>query len=252
LSAGATGATATDPTASGGTVIVAVALFPSLVAVIVAVPGATAVTTPAVETVATAVLPELQATARPVSTFPSASFIVAVNVVVCPTMTVAAVWLRVTVATGAGETPTVAVPLCPSLVAVIVALPGVTPVTVPVAETVATLVLLELHVTGRSGTSVPATSRITAVSWTLAFCRIALVAGCTLTLPTAKFETVTVAVALLPSVVAVIVAVPGATAVSIPCGETVAIALSELDHVTGRPVSAVPLASRAIADSCVD
>jgi hypothetical protein len=81
---------------------------------------------------------------------------------------------------------------------------------------------------------------------------IVFVPGCTLTLPTANLETVTAAVPLLPSLVAVIVAVPSATALSIPCGEMVAIALSELAQVTARPVSTTPFASRATADNCVD
>jgi hypothetical protein len=171
------GATTTDPTASGGTVIVAVPVFPSLVAVIVVPPGATAVTTPAVDTVATALFAELQLTPRPGSTFPSASFIVAVNVVVWPTTTTAVAGVTVTVATGAISTLTVAVPVTPSLVAVIVTLPGVTPVTVPVADTAATAVLLELHAITRSGANAPETSRTTAVSCTLAFCTMVFVPG---------------------------------------------------------------------------
>ena len=144
--------------------IVAVPDLPSLVAVIVALPGATAVTTPLADMVATAVFPELQATVRPTSTFPSPSFMVAVNVVVWPAMTTAVAGETVTVATGAGVTLTVAVPLTPSLVAVIVALPGVIPVSVPVDDTVATAVLLELHAITRSGAGFRATSSTTAVS----------------------------------------------------------------------------------------
>src|SRR5207237_10885369 len=59
-------------------------------------------------------------------------------------------------------------PLCPSLVAVIVAVPGATPTThaLPPASsnTVATVGLLDCHVTMRYGSTVPAASRITALS----------------------------------------------------------------------------------------
>jgi len=132
------------------------------------------------------------------------------------------------------------------------ALPGVTPVTVPLDDTVAIAVLLELHATTRSGAGFPATSRTTAVSCTLAFCTTVFVVGCTLTLPTANLEIVTAAVPLLPSAVAVMVDVPSATAFSIPCAVTVATDSFELFQVTDRPVSTVPFASRATADNCVD
>lgn len=73
-----------------------------------------------------------------------------------------------------------------------------------------------------------------------------------MTLPTAEVEIVTAAVPLLPSLVAVIVVVPAATAVSFPSESMVATVLSELDHVTGRPVRTLPFASRAVAIICVD
>jgi hypothetical protein len=50
-----------------------------------------------------------------------------------------------TVATGTGETVTVALPLLPSLVPVIVALPAATAFTEPLEDTVATDILLEDH-----------------------------------------------------------------------------------------------------------
>jgi hypothetical protein len=57
---GAAGEMVTVPTGTGVTVIADVPLFPSAVAVIVAFPGATPVTTPADDTVAMLVLLELQ------------------------------------------------------------------------------------------------------------------------------------------------------------------------------------------------
>jgi len=67
-----------------------------------------------------------------VSTFPFASFNVAVSVTVPFSATLVADGDTVTVATGACVTVTVDVPLFVSLVAVIVAEPTVTPVTSPV------------------------------------------------------------------------------------------------------------------------
>jgi hypothetical protein len=151
--------TETEATGTRVTVIVALPLLPSLVAVIVAVPVLTAVTTPVLETVATAVLSELQATARPANTLLFASSVVAAAVVVPPTAIGDAISETITKATGAGVTIIVDVPLSPSLVPVIVADPGARAVTTPVAGfTVATLVLLEAQVTARPSRRFPCKS----------------------------------------------------------------------------------------------
>src|SRR5256885_815022 len=71
-----------QPGAGPVTVTVAVALCPSLVAVIVAEPAATPVTSPLPLTVATDVLPLLHVTTRPDNVLPLASFVVAVSCVV--------------------------------------------------------------------------------------------------------------------------------------------------------------------------
>jgi hypothetical protein len=55
----------------------------------------------------------------------------------------------VTVATGASVTVMLALPVLPSLVAVMLAVPTAIPVTTPCGETMATVVLLELQVTAR-------------------------------------------------------------------------------------------------------
>ena len=68
----------TVATGMGVTFSVALPVFPSLVAVIVAFPGATAVTTPSDETVATPVFPLVHVTTRPVRTLLPASNVVAV------------------------------------------------------------------------------------------------------------------------------------------------------------------------------
>src|SRR6266566_7183700 len=141
-----------------------VPLCPSLVAVIVAEPVATPVTTPLAETVATAALVVPHVTTRPPRAVPFASFGVAVNCVVAPTLTLAVVGLTVTEATGTLVTVMADVPLGPSLVAVIVAEPAATPVTNPLAETVAMAALLVAQVTARPLRAAPFASFGVAVS----------------------------------------------------------------------------------------
>jgi hypothetical protein len=123
--------------------------MPSLVATIVALPALTAVTAPALFTVATAVLRLLQAIVRPVSTLPLASFSTAVPWVVWPTATLDDPNETITEATGTGgtaATPTFADPETPSLRATILALPVPIAFTRPELFTVATAVseLLQL------------------------------------------------------------------------------------------------------------
>jgi hypothetical protein len=59
--------------------------------------------------------------------------------------------------------------------------------------------------------------------------------------------TLMLACALTPSLVAVIVAAPGATAEIIPVSLTVAMAEEELCQITGRSVRGSPVASRGVA-----
>ena len=72
---------------------------------------------------------------------PLASFSVTTAWVVCPTVRLLLFNVTVTVATGTSATVTVAEPDTPSLVAVITEVPGVTAVTKPALEMVATLVV---------------------------------------------------------------------------------------------------------------
>jgi hypothetical protein len=155
-----------------------------------------------------------------------------------------------TVATGTGVAVTLAVPLLPSLVAVIVAEPAATPVTTPLDDTVAMPVLELDHVTVRPVSTLLFASRVVAVSCTVRPTATLGVAGATLTDATGTGVTVTLAVPLFPSLVAVIVAEPAATPVTTPLEETVAIPVLELDHVTARPVSTLLFASYAVAVSC--
>src|SRR3989440_7739768 len=100
------------PRLGGGgtaTVIVALPLRPSLVAVIVAEPVVTPVTSPTALTVATAPALPLHVTVRPLSTLPLASFSTALSCSVCPAVTLPVGGLTVTAATGAMDATVVAV-----------------------------------------------------------------------------------------------------------------------------------------------
>jgi len=140
----------------GVTFTTIVPLLPSLVAVTVDEPIVTPEATPADDTVT---FPELLAhvTTRPVRTLPLASFRIGLRVVVRPTTTEAVGDPNVTVATGGSVTVATDVPLFPSLVAVIVAVPAPTALSIPDDDTVATFELLVVHVTTRSVTTVPST-----------------------------------------------------------------------------------------------
>src|SRR5439155_20771822 len=95
-------------------------------------PVATPVTSPLPLTLAIARLLDCHVIVRPVNGLPFASFGVAVSCTVPPTGTLAVAGVTVTDATGTGVTVTDAVPLWPSLVAVIVTgPPAPAPVTSP-------------------------------------------------------------------------------------------------------------------------
>src|SRR5438270_7422313 len=108
-------------------VIVEVPLFPSLVAVVVSALAVPAALPLLLLTVATAGVELDHVTVRPESGVPPASLGVAVSCTVSPACTEAVAGGTSTDATGTGVTATVEVPLFPSLPAVIVAVPGVTP-----------------------------------------------------------------------------------------------------------------------------
>src|SRR5947208_9240732 len=216
------GVIVTEATGTGVTVIVEGPLFPSLVAVIVAVPAALPVTSPLPVTVATAVLLLPQLTVRPDNGLPLASFGVAVSCTVWPTGTDAVLGLTVTDATGTVVTVIVAVPLCPSLVAVIVAAPAVTPVTTPLPLTVATAVLLLPQLTDRPDNGLPLASFGVAVSCTVWPTGTDAVLGLTVTDAPGTVVTMIVAVPPCPSLVSVIVSAPALTPGPRPVPLTVA------------------------------
>jgi hypothetical protein len=161
----AEGATVTVVTTAGCavTVIAAVPDFPEHVAVIVADPAAIPETTPDELTVAAEALLVDHAIVWPFITLPEASFTVADKVVVLPATIDALDGATVTVVTtgGGGETAvtvTLDVPDFPDAVAVIVAVPAATPLTTPVPPTVATEVLLDVHVTAGPVITLPLAS----------------------------------------------------------------------------------------------
>jgi len=168
----ADGPTVTEATGAGGgvvTVMVEVPFLPSLVAVIVADPAAAPATSPLPFTAATLVFELPHVTVRPVNAPPLASLGVAVNCTVCPTWMPADGGVTLTDATGTGALVTVMEdePLCPSLVAVIVADPTAAPVTRPLGLTPATVALSLVQATARPPSAVPFASRGVAVNCTV-------------------------------------------------------------------------------------
>src|SRR5438067_10374136 len=233
--AGATATEATEATGTDVTVSAAVLLLPSLVAVIVAEPAVTPATRPLPLMVATLGLPLVHVTIRPVSVPPAESFGVAVSCTVCPTVRLAVAGEIATEATGTVVTVSAAVLLLPSLVAVIVAEPAVTPATRPLPLMVATLGLPLVHVTIRPVSVPPAESFGVAVSCTVCPTVRLVVAGEIATEATGTVVTVSAAVLLLPSLVAVIVAEPAVTPATRPLPLTVATLGLPLAHITVRP-----------------
>jgi hypothetical protein len=139
-------------------------------------------------------------------------------------------------------------------VAVIVALPTATAVTTPEFALTEAIPVAELdHVTTRPVRTLLLASRVVAEREVVPPTNRLDDDGETDTLATgtgAGAVTVIAAEAVLPSLVAVMVAVPAATAVTRPEFElTEAIPEAELDHVTTRPVSTLLPASRVVAES---
>jgi hypothetical protein len=224
-------------------VTTAVPLAEPEVAVIVSVPLATAVTSPADETVAIVVSDDAHVTVAPEIAVPPASLTVAASVTVSPmdakdfvlgdSATLDAVWVTVTTA----------VPLADPEVAVIVSVPLATAVTSPPDDTVAIDVLDDAQVTVVPDMVAPPASFTVAARVTVSPTDTRVfVLGASVTLE-AAWVTVTAAVPLTDPDVDVIVAVPFATAVTSPADETVAVASLDVAHVTAAPEIAVPPAS---------
>src|SRR5256885_7035479 len=108
------------------------------------------------------------------------------------------------------RTVTGALPLLPSLVAVIVAEPWVTQVASPSGETVATLGLLLAHVTNRPCSGLPSRSCGVAVSCSVSPTGMLLDDGHTATAATGMTVTLIAPRPPLPSLEAVLAPLPGA------------------------------------------
>src|SRR6266550_3525178 len=99
-------------------------------------------------------------TLSPMASWPVGAVTVIAAVPLCPSL----VAVIVADATGTFDTVTNAVPLCPSLVAVIVAVPVATPLTSPLPFTLATAPLLDCQVMTRPVNGFPLASCGVAVS----------------------------------------------------------------------------------------
>jgi len=229
-------------TGTGLTVISSEPVTPSTVAVIVAVPALTPVTRPVVAlTVAAPGVSDDHVAVRPVRTLLDASFATNVICVVAPTMIDDDPALTVTDATGTTVTVTVAVPVIPSLVAVITDVPTATPFTSPVAAfTLALAGVPDDHVIVRPVSVLPPASLSVATNVVESPTAMLAADGDTVTVLTGTGTTVTVEVPTLPSLVALIVVVPVVSVVTTPLCDTLATAGALDAQVTARPVSTPP------------
>jgi len=137
-------------------------------------------------------------------------------------------------------------------VAVIVADPAPTALTIPLVETVAAAGALLAQVTTRPDSTAPAESFIVALSWTDPPTRRLEDGGVTLTDATGTTDTVTLEVPLWPSLVAVMVADPLARALTRPSDETDATLGALLDQVIVRPLNTFPEPSSVVAMNSED
>jgi hypothetical protein len=221
------------------------------VAVIVAAPSATAVTSPADDTVAAAVFNDDQVTTTPDITVPTASFTAAVSWVVSPNEVKLTVVGDSVIEAATWVTVTDAVALAEPDVAVIVAVPSATEVTTPAEETVTTAVSDELHVTVGLVIVLSFASLTVAVTVAMSLNDEKLTLSGDRVTDIATWATVTDVIAVAEPDVAVIVAIPSATAVTSPADDTVATDELDVAHVTVAPEIVVPPASFTVATSVV-
>jgi hypothetical protein len=137
-------------------------------------------------------------------------------------------------------TVTTAVPLTPSTVALIVAVPAATPVTTPVELTVAVAAALDAHNTVRPVTTAPVASSASARSATVRPTWMLAVAGTSRTCVTGRGETATGTTALLPPLLTAICVLPVATAVTTPFCDTVAMRGSCVAQYRRRSLRLLP------------
>jgi len=142
-------------------------------------------------------------------------------------------------------------PDAPSADALIDVVPGRIAVTTPSAEIEATAKLLDAHVNGRPVSIFPSSSSVTAVACAVSLICKLVESTVTTTNETGAGRTISDSDCFTPSTATEIVADPGAIAVTSPvAASAVAIAVSDVDHVTVRPTSAVCFASNTAAVSC--
>jgi hypothetical protein len=135
-------------------------------------------------------------------------------------------------------------------VAVMVAVPSATAVTSPVDDnTVATAASDVAQVTVAPLIVSPFASFTVAVNATVSPTEDKVLALGDTSMVDATWATVTLAVAFSDPVVAVIVAVPSATAVTSPADDTVATAASDVSQVTVAPLIVSPFTSVTVAVS---
>jgi hypothetical protein len=237
------------------------AVEPPATAVTVADPIARPVTTPVVDTSKMRSSEVDHDTERPVSALPFASLGTAVSCIEPPILVIAVlvVWSS-RVAIAAGRTVTVVEPDTSPMEAdtVVDRVRGpeyVDAVTVPVASTIATAGSEVDHTTERSVNVLPDPSSNIALKLCRCPTTTCSALGVTVICVTGAGRTVSVALAVLPSLVAVMVTDLSTlpvyeVAATSPLAVTVAISGAEVDHSRRRPVRALPVPSRGSADNC--
>jgi hypothetical protein len=221
-------------------VTTAKALIEPETAMTVPVPLPTEVTSPADETVAMPVAVETHVTGAPGMALPPASLTVAVSVAVSAIDAKESEVGDNSMLERTCSTVTADVAVNDPEVAVTVAVPSATEVTSPADETVATDAADVVQVTGAPGMTVPPASLTVAVSVAVSATETKVSEDALSSMVDATWLTMTDAVALPSPEVAVIVAVPSATAVTSPVDETVATPSSDEDHVTSAPGTPTP------------
>ena len=197
----------------------------------VALPLATAVTIPLASTVATASFEDVQVTV--LSSASSGRTVTLSARVTSLAVRVASDLSRVTSVTAMATVTSQVAEKSPAL-AVMVALPLATAVTTPFTSTVATVSSEEVQVTVLSNAS---SGRTFTLSSRVASLAVRVASDLSSLTSVTATATVTLQVAVLPPAVAVMVAVPLATAVTTPFSFTVATLSSEVLHVTALSVA---------------
>jgi hypothetical protein len=222
------------------------------VAAMVAVPAVTPVMRPLLETAATEGLLDAHVKLAPVSTLPLASFATACACSVWFAVNVDAPAVTVTLATAGFVTV-----ICSAFdvtdpdVAVMAAVPAVTPVMRPLLETVATEGLLDAHVSGTPVNVWPVASRTRATACVVADVTIDEAGALIATVAAVALVTVrATAFEVTDPEVAVMLVVPAATPVTRPLALTVATEGLLDAQMTLTPVSTLPLASFTTACAC--